>query len=45
LQKAIFPTLGLGDPTLVGIGRDLTGGSSYGEYGLVAVSTFVNEPT
>jgi Flp pilus assembly protein TadG len=45
LQKAIFPTLGLGDPTLVGIGRNLTGGSSYGEYGLVAVSTFVNEPT
>jgi TadE-like protein len=46
LQKAIFPTLGLGDPTLVGFGRELTDDQpGYGEYGLVAVSTFVNEPT
>jgi hypothetical protein len=47
LQKAIFPTLGLGDDTgFVGLGAGLVERDpSYGEYGLVATSTFVNEPS
>jgi Flp pilus assembly protein TadG len=36
LQRAIFPTTGLGD----GLSDN-----TYGEYGLVSVSTFVNEPS
>ncbi|MCU0800191.1 MAG: pilus assembly protein [Rhodobacteraceae bacterium] len=46
LQRAIFPTLGLGDQ-FVGLGRNLTQGQpgGHGEYGLIVVSSFVNEPT
>jgi hypothetical protein len=51
LQRAIFPTLGQGDNSaFVGLGEGLVGNSSgrnarFGEYGLVATSTFVNEPS
>ncbi len=47
LQKAIFPTLGLGDDSaFVGLGAGLVENNpGYGEYGLVATSTFVNEPS
>jgi hypothetical protein len=47
LQKAIFPTLGLGDDRqFVGLGEGLVRHDpAYGEYGLVATSTFVNEPS
>lgn len=46
LQKAIFPTLGLSDQ-FVGLGRGLTGGQTVnqGEYGLIVMSSFVNEPS
>jgi Flp pilus assembly protein TadG len=46
LQRAIFPTLGLGDK-FVGLGDDLTSGQAggFGEYGLIVMSSFVNEPT
>lgn len=45
LQRAIFPTLGLGDQ-FVGLGKGLTGGQTggFGEYGLIVMSSFVNEP-
>ena len=45
LQKAIFPTLGLGDQ-FTGVGKGLTGGQpgGRGEYGLIVMSSFVNEP-
>ncbi|MFM2388565.1 MAG: hypothetical protein RLZZ437_120 [Pseudomonadota bacterium] len=45
LQKAIFPTLGLGD-TFIGIGKGLTDNQpgTSGEYGLIVMSSFVNEP-
>lgn len=45
LQKAMFPTLGLGDQ-FVGIGEGLTGNQpgGFGEYGLIVMSSFVNEP-
>lgn len=47
LQRAIFPTLGLGgDRVFIGLGAGLTDQNpSYGEYGLVATSSFVNEPS
>jgi TadE-like protein len=50
LQRAIFPTLGLGDDrAFVGLGEGLTNtdaeSAGFGEYGLVATSTFVNEPS
>jgi hypothetical protein len=47
LQRAIFPTLGLGDNrAFVGLGEGLVENNpGYGEYGLVATSTFVNEPS
>jgi hypothetical protein len=47
LQRAIFPTLGLGDDRqFIGLGAGLTDqNAAYGEYGLVATSTFVNEPS
>jgi hypothetical protein len=47
LQRAIFPTLGLGDDSaFVGLGEGLVENNpGYGEYGLVATSTFVNEPS
>lgn len=46
LQKAIFPTLGLGDQ-FIGLGEDLTDNQpgGYGEYGLIVMSSFVNEPS
>jgi hypothetical protein len=46
LQRAIFPTLGLGDK-FVGLGEGLTQGQpgGFGEYGLIVMSSFVNEPT
>jgi hypothetical protein len=46
LQRAIFPTLGLGDK-FVGLGENLTSGQpgGFGEYGLIVMSSFVNEPT
>jgi hypothetical protein len=45
LQKAIFPTLGLSDK-FVGLGKGLTQGQpgGFGEYGLIVMSSFVNEP-
>jgi Flp pilus assembly protein TadG len=45
LQKAIFPTLGLGDQ-FVGLGEGLTQGQpgGTGEYALIVMSSFVNEP-
>ncbi len=47
LQRAIFPTLGLGDDSaFIGLGEGLVDNNpGYGEYGLVATSTFVNEPS
>ncbi len=47
LQRAIFPTLGLGDDrAFVGLGEGLVENNpGFGEYGLVATSTFVNEPS
>jgi hypothetical protein len=47
LQRAIFPTLGLGDDrAFVGLGESLVEQDpGYGEYGLVVTSTFVNEPS
>ncbi|MGL5008758.1 MAG: TadE/TadG family type IV pilus assembly protein [Paracoccaceae bacterium] len=46
LQKAIFPTLGLSD-MFQGIGEGLTASQpgGFGEYGLIVMSSFVNEPS
>ncbi len=45
LQRAIFPTLGLSD-TFVGLGEGITNNQpgGLGEYGLIVMSSFVNEP-
>lgn len=45
LQRAIFPTLGLSDK-FVGLGKGLTENQpgGFGEYGLIVMSSFVNEP-
>lgn len=45
LQRAIFPTLGLSDK-FVGLGEGLTANQpgGFGEYGLIVMSSFVNEP-